>query len=215
LGSDIRDWIWVIRMIRKWSALLGAFSLICLTVDLGCANELRGATAPALFTKSLELFNSGQCQEAWNEMWKLAAAGDYYALYILAGQVVLAHPYKFSRVTQVEFRKILIPMAFYATLAPGTDDQPFSANDIRKKFIPAFLEASDADINQLNRRMVLDCFKSKASSGACVNLAVENHVIPAYDDYIATVTEMNQTRLQVTCNGSGGEAPPHEQPTEK
>jgi hypothetical protein len=197
-------------MMRKWSTLLGAFSLICLTVVHCCANELRGATAPARFAKSLDLFNKGQCQDAWKEMWKVAATGDYYALYILAGQVVLAHPYKFSGVTQDEFRKILIPMVFYATLAPETDNNPFSANDIRKNFIPGLLEASNADINQPTRGAVLDCFKSNASSSECVKLAVETHVIPAYDGYIAAVTEINQTKLQVTCNRSGGEAPPTE-----
>jgi hypothetical protein len=200
---------------RKWPAFLGALFLVCFTVGHSYANELRGATTPARFTKWPELLNGGQCQEAWNEIWKLAATGDYYALYILTGQMVFAHPYKFSGVTEVEFRKIILPMDFYATLAPGTEDQPFSANDVREHFIPAFLEAFDTDINQLNGKMVLDCFKSKASSGECVNLAVQKHVIPAYDEYIATVADINQTKLRVSCNKTGGEAPPQDQPTEK
>lgn len=162
---------------------------------------------PERFAKSIDLFNHGHCQDAWNEIWRLAADRDYYALYLLLVSA-MAPPFKLSGISQSEIRsEILLPMAFYAPLAPNIDNDPISPDGIRTGIIPEFLETPRADADIVRTKTVLECLKSKEVFGVCVNLAIKSHLIPSYPKYIATVNQLNRSRLRVECNTSGGAVP--------
>jgi hypothetical protein len=136
-----------------------------------------------------------RCQQAWNEIWRHAAGGDYCAVYEVAVSLG-AHPFRMSRGSPAETRKVFLPSVFYATLASGTEEE---RQFIRETVAPAVLEVLAADIHQ-DKSKELDCLKSTASPNVCVKMAVDDHLIPSYDEYIRTVQEINRSHLRVSCD---------------
>jgi hypothetical protein len=67
--------------IGKAFAVLGVILLLGLSLQCASAQEAPKDDVPSRFQHSLHLFHQKRCQEAWDELWKLAQAKDYYALY--------------------------------------------------------------------------------------------------------------------------------------
>jgi hypothetical protein len=183
--------------IGKRSAIFGAIFLVSASFDCSYAQQASKDDLPSRFQHSLDLFNGGHCQEAWNELWKLAQNRDYYALYILAGSA-LGQSFRLSVASGTNIaEKIYLPMEIYATLTSETISLPFSIDMIRR-LIPTTI-AYSRDLDPLISKKVTDCFASKESPEVCARLAVESHLIPEYDAYIATVNQINQASLHVEC----------------
>jgi hypothetical protein len=184
--------------IGKAFAVLGVILLLGLSLQCASAQEAPKDDVPSRFQHSLHLFHQKRCQEAWDELWKLAQAKDYYALYILTGSV-LGRSLGFTGTTDVKtFVKVYLPMEIYATLTSETISSPFSIETIRRSIIPATI-AFDRDLDRSDSKMVVDCFASTEPQEVCVGLAVERGLIPEYDAYIAAVNLLNKTSLHVEC----------------
>ena len=191
--------------IGKAFAAFGVVSLLCLGLQRARAEEASKDKFPPRFQHALDLIDQRRCQEAWDELWRLAQARDYYALYVLAGSV-LGHPFRFTGVTDVEtIVKIYLPMEIYATLTPETINWPFSIDMIRRSLIPATI-AVNRDLDRSIGKIVADCFASSEPAEVCVRLATERRLIPEYDAYIATVNLINKTSLHVECETSPAES---------
>jgi hypothetical protein len=192
------------------SAIFGVIFLVSAGFECSYAQQASKDDVPPRFQHSLDLFHGGHCQESWNELWKLAQNRDYYALYILAGTMV-SHPFRFSTASDIDrlsavsradigadvIAKIYLPMMIYATLTSETINGPFSIDTVRS-LIPIPI-AHSRNLDPVVSKGVIDCFASKEPSEVCVRLAIESHLIPEYDAYIATVNQINQTRLHVEC----------------
>lgn len=187
--------------------------VICFTgpsVQCIYAQGLSKDDLPSRFQHSLDLFDRGLCQESWNELWRFAQKRDYYALYLLAGTSI-AHSFRFvfSDASRIKMEatgvnlveKIYVPMEIYATLASETIKGPFSIELIRHLISTS--KAHGREIDPVVGKQVKDCFASNESSETCVRLAIESHFIPEYEQYIATVNEINQGSLRVECAGDG------------
>lgn len=187
----------------KWHVLLSLISVIYFTV--ACCAQNTSSTGPCAtrFTKVGDLLDRRQCQQAWNEIWRLAAGGDYCAVYEVAMSIA-AHPFKMSGASPAAIRKVFLPSVFYATLASGTEEE---RRFIRETIAPGVLEVLAADIDQ-DKSKELDCLKSKASPDVCVKMAVDDHLIPSYDEYIRTVQGINRSHLRVSCDSSNAEGLP-------
>jgi hypothetical protein len=182
--------------IGKAFAMFGAISLLSLGMQCACAQE--APKDPPRFQLALDLIDQRRCQEAWDELWRLAQTKDYYALYLLTGSE-FGHPFVFTSASGIDFwEKVYLPMEIYATLTPETIRYPFSIEMIRRSLIPSTL-AHSRDLDPSASKTVIDCFKSTESPEVCVKLAIERRVIPDYDAYIATVNLINKTSLHVEC----------------
>jgi hypothetical protein len=201
------------------SVIFGTIFLVSASFECGYAQQAQKDDVPPRFQHSLDLFHGGHCQEAWSELWKLAQNRDYYALYILASTVV-SPPFRFLPASETDrlsavsrahigtdvIEKIYFPTMIYATLTSETINFPFSIDTLRS-LIPTII-AHSRDLDPIASKGVIDCFASKEPSEICVRLAIESHLIPEYDAFIATVNQINQTRLRVECETSSGERVP-------
>jgi hypothetical protein len=184
---------------RKSCAIAGLI-LVIWSASFQCWAQASSAKVPERFKGPTELVRELRCQEAWNELWKIAADGDYYALYLLTGSAVV-HTFGLSGASKSEADKIFLPMVFYATLAQGTDDQPFTTKSVRR-IIPHIVGKLGVDANDRGTAEVMECLRSDADAESCVTLAIRNHLIPPYEEYIATVAKINQGTLRVHCDTS-------------
>ncbi len=106
--------------------------------------------------------------------------------------------------------KVFLPMPFYATRSSEIgSESPFSMQAVRS-LIPAIMNAFRNDLDHNGSKIVVDCFSSKEVSEACVRLAIKNHIIPEYDDYIVAVNQINQNGMRVECDTSTGDSLPKE-----
>jgi len=178
----------------KWHVPLCLLSAIYFTGSCYPQSASNAGPCATRFTKVGDLLDRGQCQQAWNEIWRHAADGNYCAVYEVAMSLA-AHPFKMSGASPDEIRKVFLPSVFYAALASGTEEE---RQFIRGTVAPGVLEVLAADIQQ-DKSKELDCLKSKASPDVCVKMAVDDHLIPTYDEYIRTVQEINRSHLRVSC----------------
>ena len=184
--------------IGKAFAMFGVISLLSLSLQRACAQEAPKDKDPPRFRHAHDLIDQRRCQEAWDELWRLAQTRDYYALYLLTGSE-FGYPFTITGASVTEIReKVFLPMEIYATLTSETISYPFSIEIIRRSFIPSTLGRSH-DLDRSANKAVIDCFQSTASPEVCVRLAIERRVVPDYDAYIATVNLMNKTSLRVGC----------------
>jgi hypothetical protein len=187
--------------IGKAFAAFGVVSLLSLSLPHACAQETSKDRVPSRFQHALDLIDQRRCQEAWDELWRLAQAKDYYALYLLTGSE-FGHPFTFTVASGIDLReKVFRPMEIYATLTSEMISWPFSIEAIRRSWIPSTLVHS-RDLDRSASKIVIDCFESTESAEVCVRLAIERRVIPDYDAYIATVNLINKTLLHVECETS-------------
>ena len=183
--------------IGKAFAIFGVISLLSLSLQHACAQEARKDKDPPRFRHAHDLIDQRRCQEAWDELWRLAQTRDYYALYFLTGSE-FGQPFTLIGASAIDMEKIFLPIEIYATLTSETISWPFSIEMIRHSFIPSTLRRS-RDLDRSASKAVIDCFQSTASPEVCVRLAIERRVVPDYDAYIATVKLMNKTSLRVGC----------------
>jgi len=177
--------------------MFGVISLLSLGLQRACAQEAPKDKDPPRFRHVHDLVDQRRCQEAWDELWRLAQTRDYYALYVLTGSG-FGYPFTLTGASAIDMEKIFLPMEIYATLTSETIRWPFSIEIIRRSLIPSTLGRS-RDLDRDASKAVIDCFQSTVSPEVCVRLAIERRVVPDYDAYIATVNLMNKTSLHVGC----------------
>jgi hypothetical protein len=163
------------------------------------------------FDRLTELFRvQKNCQQAWNEAWKLAEDKDYEALSFVAGLLPTAKfglmHYPATAEENEAWMAFLMPLFVYSLLPieieeppPGSFERRDGAKiaaDIARRVVADWLDAPGPDAN--DRQPVADCLYSAASPAVCVKMAVDNHVIPDYDDYIASVKKITE-RFPVEC----------------
>lgn len=194
--------------IGKAFAVFGAVVFLGFSSPCACAQAASKDGVPPRFQNSLDLFDQRRCQEVWDELWKFAQTRDYYALYLLAGSAV-AHPFRLTGVADAQtLVKLYLPMLIYATLTTEKNTSPFSLEVIRRELIPGVIALS-RDLDRSDSKIVIDCFASTEPQEGCVRLAVERHLIPEYDAYIAAVHSLNES-LRIECAIPAGGAIPKE-----
>jgi len=183
------------KLIGKAFSLFGIVSLICLGSQATYAQD--SPKDPSRFQHFHDLFHQRRCQEAWDELWKLARAKDYYALYILTG-TALGRSIILRGADLETLVKIHLAMEVYATLTSESISYPFSIETIRRDIIPATISVARS-LDRAESRKVIDCFSSAQPAEVCVRLAIERHLIPEYEAFIAKVESLNRTTLHVDC----------------
>jgi hypothetical protein len=111
--------------IGKAFAMFGVISLLSLSLPRACAQEAPKDKDPPRFRYAHDLIEQRRCQEAWDELWRLAQTKDYYALYLLTGSE-LGYPFTLTGVSVIDLReKVFLSMKIYATLTSETISWPF------------------------------------------------------------------------------------------
>jgi hypothetical protein len=199
--------------VRSWRCLLVLIFIFAIGVNLnrGFAQNQTQASAeekvPPRFKKIMELFNNGRCDEAWSETWKFAYNKDYYAFYLLTGSLPF-HSFKLTGISQGDFATMFLSVPFYGSLSSEVDNSsPFSIKEVRS-LAPTFVNLLSHD--EKGNKIVVDCLTSQEPSEVCVRLAIENAIIPKFDEYIEAVQKINRGKLRVECDHSESYRMPHD-----
>lgn len=165
------------------------FVFVAVTLITPTIVNAKDIKATALEIKVVRLLNSGDCAQAWKELWRLARQGDQKTLRDITFAVIpyraLVPPTYFpltENALQSHLISHMIALKLYNWRDPEVSAQ-FDKYGLSLDSNPQEMFAN-AD-TQVDYQRVDSCLKTRKDKETCVRLAIKLKLIPTFDSYVA------------------------------
>jgi hypothetical protein len=176
---------------------------LCLLTSLAISLICEGALAQTRIStpdvqQAWAALQQGDCEGAWNTLWRLAKNGNQEARYFLYSATGKVKPPGVTK-DHASWHRHVLALAAYAAFAPPESYPSGSVSDGRfaRQDVPAAIKALNFGANG---ERVSRCYASDASLQKCLNLGISLGVIPTFDEYARETEQLaRSTGVVASC----------------